>query len=155
MTKTAPYCAVLGIRDIWCGSGSGQKVHPTVQCWGSVTFGADSAPDKNRTLPCSVGDPYLWLMDPDPGGPKTCGSGSPTLLPCKNIPECALPAMTASCPVCLTYLSKAEVANTLARTQLKILVKGIEAWVFSYVILARQREHTCSLVPSSRSLLKE
>jgi hypothetical protein len=19
-------------------------------------------------------DPYLWLMDPDPGGPKTCGS---------------------------------------------------------------------------------
>ncbi len=20
-------------------------------------------------------DPYLWLMDPDPGGPKTCGSG--------------------------------------------------------------------------------
>ncbi len=27
-------------------------------------------------------DPYLWLMDPDPGGPKTCwscGSGSPTL----------------------------------------------------------------------------
>jgi hypothetical protein len=28
-------------------------------------------------------DPYLWLMDPDPGGPKTCGScgsGSSTLL---------------------------------------------------------------------------
>jgi hypothetical protein len=26
-------------------------------------------------------DPYLWLMDPDsnPGGPKRCGSGSPTL----------------------------------------------------------------------------
>ncbi len=27
-------------------------------------------------------DPYLWLMDPDPGGPKTygsCGSGSATL----------------------------------------------------------------------------
>ncbi len=25
-------------------------------------------------------DPYLWLVDPDPGGPKTCGSsGSPTL----------------------------------------------------------------------------
>jgi hypothetical protein len=26
-------------------------------------------------------DPYIWLMDPDPGGPKTCGSpgsGSPT-----------------------------------------------------------------------------
>jgi hypothetical protein len=26
-------------------------------------------------------DPYLWLMDPDSGGPKTCvssGSGSPT-----------------------------------------------------------------------------
>ncbi len=21
-------------------------------------------------------DPYLWLMDPDEGGPKTCGSGS-------------------------------------------------------------------------------
>ncbi len=21
--------------------------------------------------------PHLWLMDPDPGGPKTCGSGSP------------------------------------------------------------------------------
>jgi hypothetical protein len=21
-------------------------------------------------------DPYLWLMDPDPGGPKACGSGS-------------------------------------------------------------------------------
>jgi hypothetical protein len=20
-------------------------------------------------------DPHLWLMDPDPGGPKTCGSG--------------------------------------------------------------------------------
>ncbi len=19
-------------------------------------------------------DPYIWLMDPDPGGPKTCGS---------------------------------------------------------------------------------
>ncbi len=26
-------------------------------------------------------DPYLWLMDPDPGVPKTCGSGSPTLFP--------------------------------------------------------------------------
>ncbi len=28
-------------------------------------------------------DPYLWLMDPDPGGQKTCGacgSGSPTLI---------------------------------------------------------------------------
>ncbi len=25
-------------------------------------------------------DPYLWLMDPDPGGPTTCGSGSPTLV---------------------------------------------------------------------------
>jgi hypothetical protein len=28
-------------------------------------------------------DPYLLLMDPDPGGPKTCGScgsGSPTLV---------------------------------------------------------------------------
>jgi hypothetical protein len=25
-------------------------------------------------------DPYLWLMDRDPGGPKTCGSGSPTLI---------------------------------------------------------------------------
>jgi hypothetical protein len=24
-------------------------------------------------------DPYLCLMNPDPGGPKTCGSGSPTL----------------------------------------------------------------------------
>jgi hypothetical protein len=20
-------------------------------------------------------DPYLWLVDPDPGSPKTCGSG--------------------------------------------------------------------------------
>ncbi len=31
-------------------------------------------------------EPYLWLMDPDPGGPKTCGSfsgsGSPTCLKC-------------------------------------------------------------------------
>jgi hypothetical protein len=25
-------------------------------------------------------DPYLWQMDPDPGGPKTRGSGSPTLI---------------------------------------------------------------------------
>ncbi len=25
-------------------------------------------------------DPYLWLMKPDPGNPKTPGSGSPTLL---------------------------------------------------------------------------
>ncbi len=25
-------------------------------------------------------DPYLCLMDPNPGGPKTCGSGSPTLV---------------------------------------------------------------------------
>jgi hypothetical protein len=24
-------------------------------------------------------DPYLWLMDSEPGGPKTFGSGSPTL----------------------------------------------------------------------------
>ncbi len=24
--------------------------------------------------------PYLWLVDPDPGDPKTCGSGSATLL---------------------------------------------------------------------------
>ncbi len=24
-------------------------------------------------------DQYLLLVDPDPGGPKTCGSGSPTL----------------------------------------------------------------------------
>jgi len=23
---------------------------------------------------------YLWLVDPDPGGPKTCGSGSATLV---------------------------------------------------------------------------
>ncbi len=25
-------------------------------------------------------DPCLWLVDPDPGGPKTCGSGSGTQL---------------------------------------------------------------------------
>ncbi len=25
-------------------------------------------------------DPDHWLMDPDPGGPKICGSGSPTLV---------------------------------------------------------------------------
>jgi hypothetical protein len=25
-------------------------------------------------------DPYLSLVDPDPGGSKTCGSGSPTLV---------------------------------------------------------------------------
>jgi hypothetical protein len=25
-------------------------------------------------------DQYLWLVDLDPGGPKTCGSGSPTLV---------------------------------------------------------------------------
>ncbi len=25
-------------------------------------------------------DTYHWLMDPDPGGPKTCVSGSPTLV---------------------------------------------------------------------------
>jgi hypothetical protein len=31
--------------------------------------------EKKGTYP----DPYLWLLDPDPGGPKTCGSGSPTL----------------------------------------------------------------------------
>ncbi len=29
--------------------------------------------------PVTDSDPYLWLMDPDPGGPKICGSGSPTL----------------------------------------------------------------------------
>ncbi len=30
-------------------------------------------------------DPDIWLMDPDPGGPKTCGSGSgsPTLFTCQ------------------------------------------------------------------------
>ncbi len=27
------------------------------------------------TVFCLMIDPYLWLMDPDPGGPKTCGSG--------------------------------------------------------------------------------
>jgi hypothetical protein len=34
----------------------------------------DPEPDEN---------PYLWLMDPDPGGPKTCGScgsGSPAVV---------------------------------------------------------------------------
>jgi hypothetical protein len=35
-------------------------------------------------------DPYLWLIDPDPGGPKTCGSGSgsgsPTLIYLFSIP---------------------------------------------------------------------
>ncbi len=25
-------------------------------------------------------DPYLWLIEPDQGDPKTCGCGSPTLL---------------------------------------------------------------------------
>ncbi len=33
-------------------------------------------------------DPYLWLVDPDPGGPKTCGScgsGSPTLVKKVNL----------------------------------------------------------------------
>ncbi len=34
----------------------------------SMRKGKDPEPDP---------DPYLWLMDPDPGGPKTCGS--PTL----------------------------------------------------------------------------
>ncbi len=28
-------------------------------------------------------DPYLWLMDPDPGGPITYGSGSATLVACQ------------------------------------------------------------------------
>ncbi len=26
-------------------------------------------------------DPYLWLMDPDPGGPKTCGFADPNQVP--------------------------------------------------------------------------
>jgi hypothetical protein len=30
-------------------------------------------------------DPYLRLMDPDTGGPATCGSGSPTLVPVETI----------------------------------------------------------------------
>jgi hypothetical protein len=37
-------------------------------------FGTDSEPD-----------PYLVLMDPDPGGPKTSGSGSETLRKAKKI----------------------------------------------------------------------
>jgi hypothetical protein len=42
------------------------------QCWGFVTFWYGSGSS----------DPYLWLTDPgaDPGGPKTYGSGSPTLV---------------------------------------------------------------------------
>jgi hypothetical protein len=35
-----------------------------------VRKGKDPEPDP---------DPHLFLMDQDPGGPKTCGSGSPTL----------------------------------------------------------------------------
>ncbi len=31
-------------------------------------------------------DPYLWPMDPDPGGPKTCGSGSGSGSPKKLLP---------------------------------------------------------------------
>jgi hypothetical protein len=31
-------------------------------------------------------DPYFRLMDPDPGGPKTCKSGSPTLLKMLSFP---------------------------------------------------------------------
>jgi hypothetical protein len=37
----------------------------------SMRKGKDPEPDP---------DPYLWIMDPDPGGPKTCRSGSPTLI---------------------------------------------------------------------------
>jgi hypothetical protein len=42
------------------------------RCCGSVTFWYGSGPS----------DPYLCLTDPDadPGGPKTCGSGSTTLV---------------------------------------------------------------------------
>ncbi len=36
------------------------------QCWGSVTFWYGSV--------CGSSDPYLWLTDPDTGGPKTYGS---------------------------------------------------------------------------------
>jgi hypothetical protein len=84
------------------------------QCWGSVTFWCGSGSSDLYQVPLTYGygsgsdsflpcfkdankknfspfffffpnpDPYLWLMDPDPGGPKTCWSGSgsesPTLL---------------------------------------------------------------------------
>ncbi len=36
-------------------------------------------------------DPCLWLMDPVPGGPETCGSGSPTLVCCIYHSQCYLP----------------------------------------------------------------
>ncbi len=52
------------------GSGSGTLVHvyhSSKQCCGSETKVSDPASDP---------EPYLWLMGPDPGGPKTCRSGS-------------------------------------------------------------------------------
>ncbi len=42
-------------------------------------------------------DPHLWLMNPDPGGPKTCGSGSPTLL--RDSPEDAAGISEDGAPV--------------------------------------------------------
>ncbi len=46
--------------------------HDPNQYWGSVTFWYGSGSS----------DPYLWLTDPDedPKGPKTHGSGSPSLI---------------------------------------------------------------------------
>jgi hypothetical protein len=50
----------------------GMHVQYYNQCCGSMTFWCGSG----SADPCL----YLWLMDLDPGGPKTCGSGSPTLI---------------------------------------------------------------------------
>jgi hypothetical protein len=80
----------------------------------------------------SLTKPYLAgnnLIIPVQSWFSKWGTGKPLTfftVYCVGIPECALPAMTASCPVCLAYLGKAEVANALARTQFQVLVKWIE-----------------------------
>ncbi len=49
-------------------------------------------------------DPYLWLVDLDPGGPKTCGSWSPTMvisILCQfHTVQYTVPCYQARCDVC-------------------------------------------------------
>ncbi len=63
-------------------------------------------------------DPYLWLMDPDPGGPKTCGSfgsGSPTLL-------CArCEVQSARCWMRLILKYKITVSKSSSHTDLELV----------------------------------
>ncbi len=124
MNRYTPTLQCRGSVTFWCGSGSldpylwlmNPDWDPTPDPTPFFFDFKDCSPLNTFTIKGKDPDLYLWIMDPDPGGPKTCGSGSesgfPTLPPSVADSRCLLVFLTKKLlqslrkyyPKCLSWI---------------------------------------------------